>query len=158
MSAPALNGIHHIRIPVSDLDTSRTWYQRVLDATYRPEFNHYAPDGTLTAYILEVPTLPMIELRLAPLTAAGCKGFDPLIFSVPGRSDIEAWIRHLDAEGVEHSPQLRGLLGWTLVFLDPDGLALRVYTEETHEWDHATADLHSPWLYTSRDAQPPTPG
>ncbi|MGW3635888.1 VOC family protein [Streptomyces sp. NPDC005122] len=153
MNTPTLNGIHHVKIAVSNLDTSLAWYERVLGATRQPEFDHHSPDGAVNAYILGIPSLPPVELRLAPITAAGNQGFDPLIFSVPGRADLEQWIHHLDTEGVDHSPELRGLLGWTLVFLDPDGLALRMYTEEVHEFDESKADLRSPWLHTSHDAR-----
>jgi hypothetical protein len=33
-----------------------------------------------------------------------------------------------------------------LVFRDPDGLAIRLYTEEEHEWDATGAHPDSPWL------------
>lgn len=39
-----------------------------------------------------------------------------------------------------------------MVFLDPDGLALRFYTAEETEPDESEADVGSPWLQTSPDA------
>lgn len=43
-------------------------------------------------------------------------------------STIEAWVAHLDALGIDHSPIIEASLGWLLVFDDPDGLQLHLYT------------------------------
>ncbi len=74
-------------------------------------------------------------------------------YAVPTRADLRAWVDHLDALGVENSGALRGIIGWVLVFRDPDGLAVRLYTREHHEFDEAHADVDSRWLRLSADAK-----
>ncbi|MFE3179041.1 hypothetical protein ACFXPA_03420 [Amycolatopsis sp. NPDC059090] len=41
---------------------------------------------------------------------------------------------------------LDGSLGWLVVVHDPDGASIRLYSEETHDWDADRADLESPWI------------
>jgi catechol 2,3-dioxygenase-like lactoylglutathione lyase family enzyme len=144
---PELAGIHHAKIPVSDLDRSLPWYEQVFGATRLAHLDHRTPDGTLYAHILDVPGLPFpLELRLAPMQAAGITTFDPLDFAIETRDDLRAWTGHLESLGIEHSGELRGLVGWLLAFNDPDGLSIRIYTNESHAPDGETNDASSPWL------------
>src|SRR5207248_3207107 len=97
--------------------------------------------------ILDVPGLPFpLELRLAPAQAACLASFDPLDYAIESREDQSAWIAHLDGLGIEHSGELRGLVGWLLAFADPDGLSVRMYTNEGHPIDRENNDAGSPWL------------
>ena len=41
---PPLHGLHHLKLPVSDLHTS-LGYQRVLGAKHLPQFDHIDDDG-----------------------------------------------------------------------------------------------------------------
>lgn len=153
MSTPSLSGIHHIKIPVSDLAASLAWYEQVLGARQRPEFEHHSRTGAAYAHIIEIPGLPsLVELRTAPRTAAAISGFDPVTYLVATRAELQAWSAHLDDLGVEHSPELRGIIGWVLIVRDPDGMAIRLHTDEHHEFDEANADVDSPWLRLSADA------
>jgi catechol 2,3-dioxygenase-like lactoylglutathione lyase family enzyme len=153
VSTPSLSGIHHLKIPVSDLAASLAWYRRVLGARHRTEFDHHSPAGATYAHIIEIPGLPaLVELRTAPAAAAALSGFDPVTYLVATRAELQAWIGHLDNLGVDHSPELRGIIGWVLVVRDPDGLAIRLHTQEQHEFDEANADVDSPWLCLSADA------
>ncbi|HEX3791674.1 MAG TPA: VOC family protein [Pseudonocardiaceae bacterium] len=149
--SPTLSGVHHLKFPVRDLRLSATWYERVLGARRRPEFDHRDPSGRLFAVILSVPGVDVpVELRLAPKAAANTAGYDPITFAVADRVALDEWVRHLDEVGVEHSPVLRGFVGQLLVFPDPDGLVLRLYTAAAGvaELDEADADLDSPWIST----------
>jgi catechol 2,3-dioxygenase-like lactoylglutathione lyase family enzyme len=149
--APALDGVHHTKIPVSDLALSLAWYERVLGAVRRPEFDHHTNSGEVYAHILEVPGLDhVVELRKAPKAAAALAGFDPVTYSVATRADLGKWIEHLDALGVGNSGELLGIVGWLLVFQDPDKAVIRIYTAEQHEFDE-NADVASPWLALSPD-------
>jgi len=144
---PVLSGIHHLKIPVSDLATSLGWYERVLGARRVPQFDHITGDGRLFAYILDVPGLEMaVELRDEPTYAERLRGFDPVVFAADLLADLEGWAAHLDALGVENSGVLRGLLGWLVIFRDPDGLSIRIYSRETHELDIENSDIASPWV------------
>lgn len=144
---PVIAGIHHLKLPVSDLAVSLKWWEQVFGAQRVPEADHVMPDGTLFAYILKVPGIePPLELRLAPDKTVKEAQFDSVTLAVQEKADLDAWVTWLDTEGVENSRLLRGLAGWLLVVRDPDGLPIRMYCHETHEWDPAGADHDSSWL------------
>ncbi|HEY4454518.1 MAG TPA: VOC family protein [Pseudonocardiaceae bacterium] len=127
MVAPVLRGLHHLKLPVSDLDASLAWYQRVLGALHQRQFDHIDSDGVRYAVILAVPGVDTpLELRWAPEMAARTVGYDPISFAVDDPAALDAWAAHLDELGVEHSPVALGAAGRLLAFADPDGTHLRV--------------------------------
>jgi catechol 2,3-dioxygenase-like lactoylglutathione lyase family enzyme len=127
MTAPALLGLHHLKLPVSDLAASIDWYRRVFDAEYQPQFDHVDSSGVRYAVILSVPGLPVpLELRWAPTTAATIRGYDPIMLAAESVDVLTAWARHLDAEGVDHSSVITGGAGHLMVLADPDGAYIRI--------------------------------
>jgi catechol 2,3-dioxygenase-like lactoylglutathione lyase family enzyme len=52
---PEIGGIHHLKLPVTDLERSVRWYSDVLGARRLTELDHRRPDGALFAVILDVP-------------------------------------------------------------------------------------------------------
>lgn len=60
MAAPRLNGLHHIKLPVSDLDTSLTRYGQVFGAEHLTRFDHHDGSGVRYAVTLQ---LPGVEIR-----------------------------------------------------------------------------------------------
>jgi catechol 2,3-dioxygenase-like lactoylglutathione lyase family enzyme len=133
MNLTNIRGIHHVKFPVRDLERSITFYEAAFGARRIAAFDHRHHDGSLYALNLEVPGLATyLELRLNPRQADRERGFDPITLSVPDRASLERWIEHLDAAGFEHSPILTAVQGWLVVFDDPDGRRLRLYTLETH--------------------------
>ena len=133
---PELAGIHHVKMPVTDLDRSRDWYGRVLGFKVTYEFQD--ADGVVRGVAGEVPGLgdSMLCLRVNSQAAQGCQGFDPASFAVRDKADVEAWAAHLDTLGVPHSPVIEASIGWLLVFNDPDGLDLHLYSWAAHGVDH----------------------
>ncbi|MDL5156213.1 VOC family protein [Actinomycetospora termitidis] len=130
---PPLRDIHHVKLPVTDLTRSIDFYTAVFDAHRLTEADHLDDDGRLYAVILRVPGLsPLVELRLDPEQAAAHAGFDPLTLAVDDRAALEQWAAHLDHLGVEHSDQITAIQAWLVVFADPDGTRLRLYTLEQH--------------------------
>src|ERR1700676_4028799 len=126
MTAPRLKGLHHVKLPVSDLDASLTWYRRVFDAKHLSQFDHYDGAGARYAVILQLPGVDTpIELRWAPEAATATAGYDPGSF-VSG--DMQGWSDHLDAVGIEHSPVITALAGQLLIFRDPDQTYLHLLT------------------------------
>jgi quinol monooxygenase YgiN/catechol 2,3-dioxygenase-like lactoylglutathione lyase family enzyme len=152
---PTHGGIHHVKLPVTDLERSAAWYAAVLGAHRLSELDHRRPDGTIFAVILDVPGLAgLLELRLDPATAKALNGYDFLTLAIENRSSLDDWVARLDALGVEHSPPIVALVGWLLVVADPDGLRLRFYTTEPHRLGESAVEFDSPWLGTGPTAEP----
>ena len=127
MTAPATKGLHHVKLPVSDLEASLAWYSRVLGARHLEQFDHHDERGQRYAVIMMVPGNEVpLELRWAPRAARAMNGYDPVSFAAGDAADVAAWAAHLDAEGVEHSSVTPGGAGALLVFADPDGTFLRM--------------------------------
>lgn len=146
MSRPPLHGIHHLKFPVGDLERSLGFYERALGASRVAKWDHVHQDGTRYAMILEVPGLgTRLELRLDPEAAERQRGFNPVIIAVQDRSALQAWADYLDGAGIEHSPVLAAIQAWLVVFVDPDGRQLRLYTLEMHG-PELPPDEDSPWI------------
>jgi len=68
MAAPRLNGLHHIKLPVSDLDTSLTRYGQVFGAEHLTRFDHHDGSGVRYAVTLQLPA------SKSDRTAVGARG------------------------------------------------------------------------------------
>ncbi|MFI9100131.1 VOC family protein [Streptomyces fildesensis] len=134
---PELAGIHHVKLPVTDLPRSLPWYEKVFG--FRTTIEFADADGVVRGVGGEVAGLgdTMVTFRENPEAAKGCEGFDPVSFAVQGLADIEAWAAHLDTLDIPHSPVIEASIGWLLVFNDPDGLALHLYSWDAHGKDHS---------------------
>jgi catechol 2,3-dioxygenase-like lactoylglutathione lyase family enzyme len=127
MTVPALAGLHHLKLPVSDLDLSLAWYQRVLGANHLAQFDHVDDDGQRYAVIVAVPGVDVpLELRWAPEAAQHMAGYDPVNLAAASVADLHDWVAHLEAERVDNSGVLTGGAGHLLVLSDPDGTFLRI--------------------------------
>jgi len=128
---PALAGIHHLKLPVTDLAQSLEWYRSRLGYDVHLEF---VEQGTLMGYGLAHPAGgPKLGLRLDPERARAAAGFDYFAIGVPDKVAIDQLARKLDELGQPHAGVHRASLGWILPeVLDPDGHALRFYTMEHH--------------------------
>lgn len=152
MTAPALSGFHHLKIPVADLDTSLAWYQRVLGAEHLTGLDHVDSDGTRFASILEVPGLPvLIELRWAPTAAHALRQCDLIVLALDTAEQFDDWIEHLTAHDVEHSPVLEGGGGRVIVIVEPDGKFIRLMMRPpgglaSQRMPDKPLDPEGPWL------------
>lgn len=144
---PPLQGIHHIKIAVSNLQTALRFYEAALGAKRLPQLDHRKErDGALYAYILDVPNLGCkMELRLNPEQAEKHKFFDPLTMGVPDLAALKQWAAYLDAKNIPHSPIITAIQAWLIVIEDPDHNRLRLYTLQTHGRD-LPPDEGNPWL------------
>ena len=137
---PAVTGFHHVSAIVSDVESSATWYQRVLGLQRLPvSFPHHgeerdgadygAADGK-AALLLDTATGVMIELHHDANGAGPDRvrnALDHLAFGVADRATLDGWAAWLDTLGVPHG----GVTDVTeptdyaaLEFQDPDGIAL----------------------------------
>ncbi len=124
-----LSGFHHVKIPVSDIATSRAWYERVLGLETVIEFTE---GSTVMGVALADPSgAVQVALRLDPSRAAALAGFDPIAFSVPTRDDVERWRRRLDRLEQPHGGVVTGHDGGSVLvgLHDPDGIELRLYAD-----------------------------
>lgn len=136
MANPELAGIHHLKIPVTDLERSVAWYAKVFG--YRTTWEFADADGVVRGVGGEVPGLGCtLTFRVNPQAAEGCRNFDPVSFGVRDRDHVVQWAAHLDEVGVEHSPVIEASIGWLLVFDDPDGLQLHLYSWAAHGIDQS---------------------
>lgn len=129
--APALAGIHHLKLPVTDLARSREWYQSRLGYRVQLEFVEH---GRLMGYGLSHPNGgPQLALRLNPELARAAAGFDYFAIGVPGKEEIDRLADRLTALGERHAGVHWATVGWILPQLhDPDGHEVRFYTLEQH--------------------------
>jgi len=129
--APALAGIHHLKLPVTDLARSREWYRSRLGYQVQVEF---VEQGQLMGYALSHPNGgPPLGLRLNPERARAAAGFDYFAIGVPDRQAIDRLAARLTALGEQHAGVHWASIGWILPELhDPDGHEVRFYTVQHH--------------------------
>jgi len=131
MTVPRLAGVHHLKLPVSDLERSQRWYESRLGYQKHVEF---AEDGKVMGIGLQHPAGgPDLALRLDPNRAAAAAGFDYFAIGVPDRQAIEELADRLTGLGETHAGVHFATLGWILPNLhDPDGHEVRFYTHQHH--------------------------
>lgn len=124
-----ISGIHHVKLPVSDIARSREWYHRVLGFDVLIEFKD---DDALVGLALRRDGChPNIALRLDPDRARAMAGFDVLALRVPTREDVQHWQARLDDLGEPHGGLVRGHAGGAVLvgLHDPDGIEIRLYAD-----------------------------
>lgn len=130
MTTPGFTGVHHVTIPVSDLQADITWFENCLAAERLPRFDHHDQDGAVFAVILELPgSGPLVELRLDPAVAGAVAGYMPVAFGVRDRDELDRWISHLESHNIEHSAVAIRRVGHSMDVKTRDGLLLRFYTD-----------------------------
>ncbi|MGW2424303.1 VOC family protein [Streptomyces sp. NPDC001709] len=128
---PHLAGIHHVKLPVTDLTRSRDWYRSRLG--YEVDFE-FTEQGATVGYVLRHPAGgPMLGLRLAPGAAKAMPDFGFFAVGVPDKAALEQLAAHLTALGEHHAGIHRATYGWVLPHLrDPDGHEVPFYTLQHH--------------------------
>ena len=128
---PVLAGVHHLKLPVSDLARSAEWYETRIGYRVAGEF---VEQGTLMGYLMVHPAGgPDLALRLDPDRARAVAGFDYFAIGAPDRAALDVLAARLTGLGEEHAGVHWASLGWILPLLhDPDGHEVRFYTQEHH--------------------------
>lgn len=124
-----LSGIHHVKLPVSDVARSRAWYERVLGFETLVEFDE---DGVVAGVALgRDDCQPSVALRHDPDRARALSGFDALALLVPTREDVPRWRDVLDELGEPHGGLVQGHAGGAVLvgLRDPDGIEIRLYAD-----------------------------
>jgi catechol 2,3-dioxygenase-like lactoylglutathione lyase family enzyme len=128
---PRLDGVHHVKLPVSDLARSEGWYASRLG--YRPVIR-FTASGRHTGTTMAHPRGgPMLGLVLHPDLAARASGFDYFSIGVPDKAALEALAARLTGMGETHAGVHFATIGWILPRThDPDGHEVRFYTTDHH--------------------------
>ena len=127
-SRPTFVGVHHVGLPVTDIERSRTWYETVLG--FRSVLDEESEDGIITV-TLEHPLNGIIVcLIAAPPQARVMADFSPLSLAVASATELDRWENHLAALGIEHTESRNAYLGWALDVIDPDGKRIQLHTRE----------------------------
>jgi catechol 2,3-dioxygenase-like lactoylglutathione lyase family enzyme len=129
---PHFDGVHHLKLPVRDLDVSSEWFQSRLGYFLAMEFRE---DGKLMGVALNHPQGgPRLALRLDPDKASASAGFDYFSIGVPTKAALDDLSSRLSDLGDPHNGVQVASLGWILAGLrDPDGHEIRFYTTESHK-------------------------
>ena len=118
-------GIHHVRLPVSDVLRSRDWYGGVFE--FEPILD-FEEEERVVGVVLEHPCGIMVGLHAEPARVSALVGFSPVAFCVGGLKDLDNWSKRLDHLGVAHSSAAEAHIGWSVMIPDPDGLLVQLHT------------------------------
>ena len=125
---PDLDAFSHVDLTVTDAERSVRWWQDVLGF----ELVHETDQGTHRVWSLMHPTGLSVNLMTHSVRPVDrfderIVGLDHLSFTVRDRNELERWLAHFDALGVEHSGVVDAHFGATLVFRDPDNIQLELF-------------------------------
>jgi catechol 2,3-dioxygenase-like lactoylglutathione lyase family enzyme len=96
-AVPVLAGVHHLKLPVTDLARSATWYETRIGYRVAGEF---VEQGTLMGYLMVHPAGgPDLALRLNPDRARAVAGFDFFAIGAPDRAALDALAARLTCLG-----------------------------------------------------------
>ncbi len=124
-----ISGVHHIKLPVSDVRRSRDWYERVLGFACVMEF---VESGELMGVALRREGCPaQLALRHDPARARALSGFDAVALLVPSRDDVSRWAAALERIGESHGGVVTGHKGGAVLvgLRDPDEIEIRLYAD-----------------------------
>ena len=136
--------LHHLALTVTDLDASVRWYGSVFDVHPILDVPHPGGVGRILAdadrnLMIALHRHDTSDERVFTETSTG---LDHAGFAVPSRDDLEAWQRHLEANGVvrsdtadkplTQSPIADEPYASVLVFRDPDNIQLELFAPVSH--------------------------
>jgi catechol 2,3-dioxygenase-like lactoylglutathione lyase family enzyme len=136
---PALGGIHHVKFAVSDIQRSVDWYGRVFGFTTTMEFKD--DEGIVRGSVGKLTGLDntLLAFRENKELSDSLSGFDPVSFAVKGKAEVQAWVEHLNEQGVENSGLRIAAIGYIVFFHDPDNIKLHVYSYDLPNPDEIEA-------------------
>ena len=132
-AVPAVTGYHHLGLTVCDVDRSEEWYGKVFG--FQRAFVEPHNGGTGYAVVMTIPGTPVFmgldkhDGHQGERFGEHRTGLDHLAIGVTAREDLDRWVEHLDALGVEHSgisDIAEPFPAATLCFRDPDNIALEL--------------------------------
>ena len=122
---PGLLGIHHVTIPVSNVETAVDWFARVLGFDPCVTFEE---EDRVTGALLEHPSGAALRLRVDPAHAVALSQYAALSFAVADRDELSRWDAHLTALGVYHTGVVPVHQGWEISLRGPGMIELHLTT------------------------------
>ncbi len=127
---PAISGVSHVDLTVTDLEASERWYARLLGALRvldgRNDTYHFR-----SRYLLEPTSLFLLGLVqhdtiAEPRFEERRVGLDHLAFAVDTRDGLDEWMAHIEDLGIDYD--LNEGEQWDVVVLrDPDNIQLEFF-------------------------------
>ncbi len=124
VTAPALKGVDHIHVFVSDRAAALVWYGAVLGLRAVAELESWAADG---GPLTIGDAVGSVHLALFERPAEKCRSTVALSVSAQG---FLAWQRHLEAVLQQRVEPVDHQLSWSLYFSDPDGNPFEITSYE----------------------------
>ncbi len=131
---PTITGFSHIGLTVRDIAVSEAWYTDVLGLVRVFVEPHGTGEGHTvvmmrpgTGLFLGLDHHPEADLAMF---SASRTGLDHVSLQLDTREDIDAWVTHLEAMGVEHGQVIESTRPGPhalVQFCDPDGIALELF-------------------------------
>jgi catechol 2,3-dioxygenase-like lactoylglutathione lyase family enzyme len=122
---PSLLGVHHIRLPVVDVEATSDWYRTIFGfeiLLYEEEEN--GPVGAVLRHSSGV-LLGLHQTEASVVDAL--KGFNVLGLAT---DDLTAWVGELKRRGAIHGEVMLGSVGYFIDVIDPNGMVVQLHTEE----------------------------
>jgi catechol 2,3-dioxygenase-like lactoylglutathione lyase family enzyme len=134
-AAIAMTGVHHVRLPVTDLTRSRAFWQDVLGYVW--DFDFPATDGPTGVALRHPDGGPNVVLWVDAERARASGGFVWFGIGLPSATAIEALRDRLDEQHVVHGGIQGAFVDVKLPFVeDPDGHLISFYVKPS---PHAVA-------------------
>ncbi|MGA9276898.1 VOC family protein [Ilumatobacter sp.] len=137
MNELRLSGIYSIKVPVRDVERSRTWYQRTFGYVVDVEFPD--DDGVvrgIAGHLVGVDET-FLALRADPALAEQLRGSNLFNLGVSDDDELDRWVTRLDDLMVAHSPKIDATIGRMVIVTDPDGFEIHLYSREHHGLDQS---------------------
>ena len=128
---PAVAGLHHLSLTVSDLDASVPWYCDVLGfhqlgADWHDDAGRTVVLTQKTGFVL---LLQEHKAHEGSTFSEFRPGLDHVSFRVPDGATLEEWRERLGRLGVEVQPVRQEEYGTVLIFRDPDRIQLELFVD-----------------------------
>lgn len=126
-AVPTITGFDHVALTVIDLEVSVPWYTALWGSAPVATMH----DGPFRRAVFGLAGGTNLGLTQHDRSGAGfdaaAVGLDHVGFAVADRSELDAWMTHLQGLGVEHSSPVEADYGVAVSFADPDGNALELF-------------------------------
>jgi len=133
VAAPAeMTGIHHVRLPVSDLKRSRAFWEDVFGYVW--DFDFPGDHGPVATAVRHPGGGPNVVLWLDAERARASAGFVWFGIGLPAAADVERLRDRLDARSIAHGGIQGAFVDVKLPFVaDPDGNLISFYVKPSRD-------------------------